>query len=580
MPTPLDRLKKRKMAEWCLAYLAGAWLLMQLVEVLAGRWPVPLGLQQGTDLLLLVGLFVTLTLAWYHGEKGRQRVTGPELLILAALLFVGGVMLTLLKSSDRPAEATLESTPAPPLPAPAGTVGVAVLPLRNLSGDSEQDYFVAGMHEALINSLSRIQDLRVISRTSVMRYAGTDRTIPEIASVLGVDAVIEGSVNPVGDRVRITVQLIDGRSDAHIWAEDYDRDLRDVLVLMHEVAQSVTERVEVALAPEGADLPGFVRPVDPELYDLYLRGRYLFGRFTAEGLARSAEYFDQALRVDSTFAMAWAGLSGSHIMAAYLGFVPAQRGLDQADRSARRALELDGDLSLAHTALGWVLFYKWDWEGAGREFARALELNPNDVDALHGFGDYLTVTGSPGDGLIYVKRARDNDPFSPIWGHSVVGHLLMMDRFEEAIAEAERVLELYPESSVQGLKGAAYWQLGRTEEAIAQFRVSLAGRTGLLSALEEGYASGGPIDGARAAAEVAAETVTGSGRSALGVAFWFGRAGDGAETLAWLERAFEKQAPDLAYIGVRPEVDFLHSDPSFLVLLERMGLPAPGGAGG
>ena len=569
MPSPMNRLKDRKLVAWTLAYLAGAWLLMQLVEVLSGRWPLPLGLQRGIDLTLLVGLFIAVTLAWYHGEKGRQKVSGPELLILSALLFVGGGLLALFAPPDSSREVAGH---------PIGlgdALGIAVLPLSNLSADAEQEYFVSGMHEALISSLSRIEALRVISRTSVMRYANAERPLPEIARELGVDAVIEGSVISVGDRVRITVQLIDGRTDGHLWAEEYDRDLREVLVLMSQVAQSVAEHVEVVLAPQDAELLQSVGPVDPQLHDLVMRGNYSLRLFNADGVAQAISYFQEAIRIDSTFVLAWSGLAGATSLAAYFGFESAREGTAEAERAALRALELDDQASGAHTALGWARLWDFDWDEAQSAFERALELNPNDVDALHGFGDCLTITGSPDDGLAYVKRARDIDPFSPMWGHTVVGHLAMMGRYEDAVAEATGLLEPLPNSPVRSLRAAALWELGRLEDALADYRVSLTRRPALLRALELGYGTSGPTGAMRAVAAAAAEEATASGSGALGVALWYARAGDAPNALAWLQSAYDDRSPDLVYVGVRSELAVLWSDAAFRALLARMGLPMP-----
>jgi len=567
----LERLKQRKLVEWALAYLAGAWLLMQLVDVLSDRWPLPMAVQRGIDLLLLIGFFVALTLAWYHGEKGRQRVTGPELLILALLLFMAGILLTLLRPGagsvvvDDPvtAEARSIAEIAP---------GVAVLPFRNLSGDPEQEYFVAGMHEALITSLSKIRGLRVISRTSVMRYADSDQSIPEIAGELNVGSLIEGSVNTIGDKVRITIQLIDGQTDGHIWADEYDRDLKDVLILLSQVAASVAEQVEVSLAPEVVELLHAAKPVKPELHDLYMRGRYSFGSLTASGLARSVEYFEEAIRIDPEYAPAWAGLSASHILAGYIGYTPPAEALPAAERAAEHAIALDPRESSAHTSLAWVRLFEFDLGSARTIFERALELNPNDVDALHGFGDYLTITGNADLGLEYVIRSRDNDPFSPVWGHSVIAHLHLMRRYEEAIEQTDTVLDLYPRPVIWGIRGSACWQLGRFDEAIENYRKALAAQPDSLEALETGYTKDGPVGAVRALADASASVAREAGTAPLGVALRYARVGDADEALAWLEQAYEKRSPDLIYVGVRPELEFLHSDPRFDDLLTRLGL--------
>jgi TolB-like protein len=569
----LERLRKRKLVEWALAYLAGAWLIMQLVDVLSDRWPVPMTVQRGIDLLLLVGFFVALTVAWYHGEKGRQRVAGPELLILALLLFVAGLLLAFLRPDSAPIvvdePATVESRPATDV-AP----GVAVLPFRNLSGDPEQEYFVAGMHEALITSLSKIQGLRVISRTSVMRYADTDQSIPEIAGELNVGSLIEGSVNTIGDTVRITIQLIDGPTDAHIWADEYDRDLRDVLVLLSRVAASVAEQVEVSLAPDVEERLHSAKPVNPELHDLYMRGRYSFGSFTASGVAKSIEYFEEAITIDPEYAPAWAGLSGSHVLAGYIGYVPPAEAMPAAEREAEHAIVLDPYESTAHTSLAWVRLFEFDLEAARTIFERALELNPNDVDSLHGFGDVLTITGDVDLGLEYVIRSRNNDPFSPVWGHAVIAHLHLMRRFEESIEQADDILDIYPRPAVWSVRGSACWQLGRYEEAVENYRRALVAMPDHLAAFETAYTKDGPFGAVRALADATADVAGAAGTAPLGIALRYARVGDADKAMAWLEQAYEKRSPDLIYVGVRPELEFLHADPRFENLLARLGVVA------
>lgn len=571
MSSTFKRLKERKLVEWALAYLGGSWLLMQLIDVLSDHWPLPLGLQRGIDLVIVVGFFVTLTIAWYHGEKGRQRVSGPELLVIATLFFIGGVLLVFFGPPDPDGEVVIEPESRIRVVS-EGVTGIAILPLRNLSGDTDQDYFVAGMHEALINSMSKIEALRVISRTSVMRYADSDQSIPEIAAELKVDSVIEGSVNPVGDRVRISIQLIDAQTDANLWADEYDRDLRDVLVLMSQIAESVVDTVEVVLAPEDAEILQSVKSVNPQLNDLYMRGRYAYGSFSRDGLARALEYFEQAIKIDQDFAPAWAGVSSTHILAAYLGYVPAVEGISDAEGTALRALALDNQLAVAHTALGWVRLFQFDWEGARQVFEKSLDINPNEPDALHGFGDYLTITGSAEEGLIFVKRARDNDPFSPVWENSVLNHLFLMHRFEDVITESDKVLDAYSNSRVWSVRGGAYLKLGRLDEALHSYRRLFENRPELLNALERGNTQDGPVGAIRAIADAVALKAIQTKLGSFEVALWYARAGDGKESLAWLEQAYTQGLPELIYVSVRPELDFMHAMPEFRELIDRMGL--------
>jgi tetratricopeptide (TPR) repeat protein len=291
-------------------------------------------------------------------------------------------------------------------------------------------------------------------------------------------------------------------------------------------------------------------------------------------MAQSVEYFEQAITIDPEYAPAWAGLSGAHVLAGYLGYVPPSEGMAEAERTSLRALALDPELSIAYTSLGWVRLFQFKWAAARTIFERALELNPNDVDALHGLGDYLTITGNARAGMAYVRRARNNDPFSPIWGQSVVGHLHMMRRFEEAIAEADNILGVYPSQSVWGARGVACWELGRYDEALDNFRRMMARQPDRLDALESGYASDGPSGAVRALADFRASTAREDGTGTLNLALWYARAGDADKTLEWLERAYELRSPDLIYIGIRPELGFLHGDKRFEAILARMKLAA------
>jgi TolB-like protein len=571
MFSTLNQLKKRKLVQWMLAYLGASWLFMQLIDVLSDHWPLSLGLQRGIDLVIVVGFFVTLTIAWYHGEKGRQRVSGPEILIIASLLFISGTLVLFFKPIKPPDTITAEPETATHI-AQEGVTGIAVLPLRNLSGRADQDYFVAGMHEALISSLSKVEALKVISRTSVMRYADSNKSIPEIAKELNVSTLIEGSVNPVGERVRISVQLINAQTDAHLWAEEYDRDLRDVLVLMSQIAASTVEMVEATLAPQDIEALRSAKPVDPQLNDLLMRGRYAFYSLSKEGLMQSAHYFKQAIEIDPAFAPAWAGLSGMHALSAYVGFAPPAEALAAAKETALNAVALDSELDDPHTALGWVHLMQFNWEEAREEFEKALDINPNAPNALHGLGDYLTLMGDADKGLTYVKKAKEVDPFSPMWAFSVVAHLHMMNRYEEAISEAEKVLDLYPSSSVWAYRGDAYYQLGRLEEALDSYRKLFERRSGLLEALEKGNSENGPVGAIHSIANAKARQALQNQSGAFDVAVWYARAGDAEETMAWLERAYTQGSPDLIYVSLRPEMKFMYSVPEFKQFISRLNI--------
>ncbi|MGH9779106.1 MAG: protein kinase domain-containing protein, partial [Candidatus Acidiferrales bacterium] len=272
---------------------------------------------------------------------------------------------------------------------------LAVLPLDNLSGNPEQEYFVDGMHEELITRLAKISALKVISRTSVMRYRGERRPpLPEIGRELGVDAVIEGSVRRSGDQVRITVQLVEAATDKHLWAESYQRDLRDVLALQSDVAQAIADEIRITLtAQERASLSGATR-VNPQAYEAYLKGRFYWNKRSPAGLLKGMEYFNQAIEHDPQDALAYSGLADSYTQLAYRGQLSSDDAYPRAKAAATKALEINSTLAEAHASLGFIYFnYEWDWPGAEKEFLLAIKLNPNYAESHHWYSHFLMDTG-------------------------------------------------------------------------------------------------------------------------------------------------------------------------------------------
>ncbi len=452
---------------------------------------------------------------------------------------------------------------------------LAVLPLDNLAGNPGQDYFVEGLHEVLITELSKISGLRVTSRQSTMRFGGSDRSLPAIAGELGVDALVEGSVLLVGERVQVTAQLIHGRSDAHLWAQTYERDTRDVLGLLSEVADTISAEIESTLRTPGAERQTRIGPVDPVASEAYLRGLYHLNRFGLQSFRQSLEYFEQAVAADPGFALAWGGLAGAHLMLAYFGEEPPREAILQARVAALEALKLDDQSFSGHAALGWVRLFTWDWPGAGESFEEALRLHPNHAMTLHGYADYLMLTGRPEDGLVQVRHARLIDPFTPISNMPVPFHLFMMRRYDEAIADARQLHERMPGYSVHWLLALAYWQQGRLEEALEQERQVLTLRKDaeLLAALEQGEARGGPRGAMRAMAEAMVRRSSDAYVDPFSVAVIFARAGEAEAALDWLGAAVERGSLELMYIEWRPEFDALRDDPRYAKLVQRLGLP-------
>ncbi|UCG50437.1 MAG: protein kinase [Candidatus Latescibacterota bacterium] len=451
---------------------------------------------------------------------------------------------------------------------------LAVLPFDNLMDDSEQEYFVDGMHEALITGLSKLGSLRVISRTSVMRYRNTEKPMTEIARELDVDALIEGSVLRVGDEVRITAQLIDGTSDEHLWAENYDRDLRDILALLNEVAGAIAEEVHATLTPEQEERLARARAVDPDAYEALLRGTQLFNTFKPDNIRESIGFFEKAIEIDSEFAEAHARKAGAYMVLAVMGSRPMDV-MPRAREAARKALELDDALADAHTAMGYVLLYfDRDWEAGGEAFRRALDIDPNNAMARHGYADYLMALGHLDESVDQVLLGRKSNPLSPMTNAVVVGHLYAARRYEEAIAEAEKLLAIDPNySAVQGFLRRAYWQLGKFDESIELLRESGWGReAGNREVIDRAYAASGPQGVMLALAQRLEAKSDSVFIDPLSVAVFYAWANHIDAAVNWLEKAEEARSPTFIHVLLDPAFDPLRDTPRFKELCRRLKL--------
>lgn len=454
---------------------------------------------------------------------------------------------------------------------------LAVLPLKNLTGDSEQDYFVDGLHELLITELSKIDGLAVTSRQSMMHYRGSDKQVPEIGQELSVDALVEGGVLRMGDQVRVSVQLIHAQSDQHLWAEIYDHDLQDVFTLLGEVVVSVADEIEMTLMPDHRKRLESLAPLNPLVNDAYLRGIYYLNSFNPVESRKSLVYFREAVDLEPGFARAWAGISGANLLIAYFGGGPPGEAMLQARNAALTALELDKQLYAAHAALGWVRLFTRDWPGAGDAFEEALRLNPSDAMTHHGYADFLTVTGRPEEGLNHVKRGRLLNPLSPMSNMPVLFHLYMLRQYDEAIEEVHKLLQINPDFPASWLLTQVYWQQGLFEKAIDEYRKTLVSWDDpeLLAKLEEGYTEAGPQGAIRAVAAELVERSEVSHVDPFKIASAFAWGGEIEQAFHWLERAVNEGSPEIVYLDMRPEFDIVRDDPRYQDLLHRLGLPWP-----
>ena len=455
---------------------------------------------------------------------------------------------------------------------------LVVLPLDNLSGDPDQEYFADGMTEVLTSDLAKISAIKVISRTSAMRYKGTDKPLPEIARELNVEGVVEGSVMRAGDRVRITAQLIEAGTDQHIWSESYERDLKDVLSLQSGVARAIAREIEVTLTAEEVSLLSRERLVNSEAYEAYLKGRYHVEKATESDILKAIGYFDKAIEIDPSYAGGYTGLAYTYLYLAGWGYSPPGDIIAKAQAAALKAVDLDDKDAAAHTWLGFVRLSTLDWAGAEQELRKAIELNPGNAEAHRGYGHYLRSIGKQDEGLAEAEYGLDLDPLSLSLNADVATHLVHLGRYDEAIEQCEKTLELAPDFfRPQITLSLAYGQQGMDEEAIeaAKKAVSaLFGDTHVVEAMDEGYAKSGYKGARLAAANELAERSKQKYVKPFFIAFNYALAKQEEEALQWLEKAYaERDSMMLTFLKVDKTWDFVRSNPRFQNIMRRINFP-------
>jgi TolB-like protein len=442
MSSLLERLKERKLFQWALAYLAAAFVVFQSIEVMAEPWGIGPGLQRAIHVLLLIGLFVVLILAWYHGEKSRQRVSGAELLIIASLLAVGAIAITLVGSGS--GKTTQGEDEATVYALPDDRPSIAALPWTNRSGREEDLYFTDGIHDEILTRLSKLSGLRVISRQSVVRFRDSPMAMGEIAEALRVRYVLEAGLLRAQDDVRITVQLIDAHTDDHVWAETYDRPLsiENLLDIQSEIATQIAAELKAVLTPEERERVA-ARPTDNlEAYDHYLRGRMFSREHTPEGWRRAMESFERAIALDSTFAHAFIGLAWSHRELPRVFSSTAGEGYEKATDAATRAIELDENLGEAYALLGSIKFVAdWDMSGPEPYFRRALQLSPGSTDVYQLYAQYLSWMERDEEAIEMATRLVELDPLTPVMNAWVAITYFYANRYDESIAWLRKALE-------------------------------------------------------------------------------------------------------------------------------------------
>jgi serine/threonine-protein kinase len=457
---------------------------------------------------------------------------------------------------------------------------LAVLPLTNLGGDSGQDYFVEGMQEALITELSKISALKVISRTSTLRYRKTEKSLLDVARELNVDGVIEGSALREGDQVRITVQLVDGRSDRHVWAQTFDRELRGVLALHSEVAREIARQIKVTLTPPEEQQLAVTRVVNPRAYELYVLGRHQWNQRTLDGYKQAVGSFLEALEQDPTYAPTYAALADAYMWLGEQGGMPKREAREESAGALAKALALDETLTDAHVSMGlWKLRFGWDWAGAEREFKRALEFNPGSASAHQMYGRTLAFARRFDDAQRELESARELDPLSvPI--NAYIGQAyLYAGQYARAEEQFRKTLLIDPNHVLTHHNlGELYLAQKRPAEAVKELERSVAGSADpsshYLAILGCGYAMAGRKTEAVRLLKDLETKATEDLASAFDVAALYVALSEKERALAWLEQGYAKRDYWLVEIRAWPWFDSLHSEPRFQDVLRRMRFPA------
>src|SRR5262245_34343453 len=457
---------------------------------------------------------------------------------------------------------------------------LAVLPFDNLSHDPDQEFFSDGLTEEMIAQLGKLSPERmsVVARGSVVKYKGSGMGASQIGNELHADYLLQGSVRRASDRVRITVQLIQVQEQTDLWAESYDREVKDILALQDSVARTIANQIRITLTPEQQKRLASPRQLEPLAYDSYLKGRYFWNKRTADGLQRAAVYFQQAIDRDPAYGEAYSGLADCNSGLTWHGFSPPAEALPRAYAAALKATEIEPQSAEAHSSLALVLTHRMDWDGAEREFKRALQLDPHYANAHHWYGDYLSIKGHHDEALLEARQALELDPLNLTIGTWVGLRYYLARKYDEAIEQARNTVDLDPNfAAAHILLGESYIQIGKYDEGLAELQraASLSGNSPLyLAQVGVAFAvAGRRIEALRIVARL--EEISGERYvSPYGLAQIYAALNDKGQTFKWLETAYHDHAVWMSYLATDPVFERLHSDERFLDLVRRLDLLA------
>ncbi|HJR15023.1 MAG TPA: hypothetical protein VJ833_14155 [Rhodanobacteraceae bacterium] len=582
-------LKQRKLVQWALAYVAFAFALLQGTDIVAQRFAWPDQIEKLLILALAIGFLVALVLAWYHGERGAQKVSGTEIVILALLLAIGGGLLWGYErvGTKGPAVAfrsrdIAPGVPARPETAPAVVIpakSVAVLPFVNMSGDSKNDYFSDGITEEILDALAQLPNLKVAARTSAFAFKGKAEDLRKVGDALDVATVLEGSVQKSGDEVRITAQLIDTRSGYHLWSEKYDRKLTSIFAVEDEISKAIADKLKVQLAGAGEQSLVAQKNIDPLAHDFYLRGLTLLA---ARSVKEAAEAFQQAVAIDPGYAQGWAVLAEAEALLPAYTLTPAQASYARSLEAARHALALDPDTASAYVARGMVYDNQMRWADADSAFQRALALAPGDAEAMDQYAQFLYAVGQLEPALAEIDRALERDPLSGVSGSVRAQLLLALHRDDAALQQIESTLTAHPDGVF--VHRSALWVylvLHRYSEAERQARMAskLNGEDQDASGLLIRGIADAPMRERAIRILDTSPAMSGIRKDAFVHASFLLLLGERERALVALAGFVPNGESNTVQFLWNPALDPIRNDPRFKSVLKKIGLPYKPAAG-
>src|SRR5437762_7719563 len=583
-PNFFAELKRRNVYKVAVAYAVVGWLVIQISSTVLPTFHAPEWLVQTLVVLVALGFPIALVLAWAFeatpegikrtevadarpATSGHKKHAWIYIVVISAAISVTLFFLGRYTAGNKKAVAAPNELPQK---------SIAVLPFDNLSRDPDNAFFAEGVQDEILTRLAKVADLKVIARTSTQRFKSAPENLPDIAKQLGALNILECSVQKVNDQVRVNVQLINALTNAHLWADIYDRKLTDIFAVESDIAKTIADTLQAKLTGSEKTAISKTPTTNPEAYELYLKGRFFWDKRTGADLQTAIQYFNQAIAKDPTYALAYAGLADAYALLTAYGASSIADSFPQAKAAARKALELDSSLAEAHTSLGQVLlFYDLDFQAAANEFQRAIALNPNYATAHHWYGNGPpTVVGNFDTAIAELKRAQQLDPLSLIINADLGVTFFLARRYDEAITQLRKTIEMEPHFYY------AHWNLGQAlelkgqlREAVAEYKkaAELNDDPFVVGLLARAYAKLGQRDEALKRLEELQQAATRRYVPNYTFALVYAALGDNAQAMDCLERAYRDHAgPEVVLIKVDPMLDSLRGDPRFEALADKI----------